>query len=263
MDLPRISIVTPSYNQARWLPMTVASVLGQGYPDLEYLIQDGGSTDGTRAILEALPPAIHWVSERDGGQADAVNRGWARATGEVLGWLNSDDVYEPGSLARIGEAFAADPALDWVVGRCRIIDAEGREIRRLITRYKNFLLDHLSLPLLVVENAISQMAVFVRRRAIEAVGPLRTDLHWALDYDLWLRLFRRSRPLVIRETLAGFRMYGGTKSVDGFGRQFAEEHEVSTRHAREAGLSFLIPIHRLSAWKTVAAYRFLASVRPL
>jgi glycosyltransferase involved in cell wall biosynthesis len=261
--LPRISIVTPSYNQARWLPLTAASVLDQGYPNLEYLIQDGHSTDGTREVLVGLPPEVSWVSERDGGQADAVNRGWARATGEVLGWLNSDDVYEPGALMRVGEAFAADPGLDWLVGRCRIIDARGREIRRLVTRYKNFLLDHLSLPVLLMENAISQMAVFVRRRALDAVGPLRTDLHWVLDYDLWLRLMRRSRPLVSPHVLAAFRMYGGTKSVDGFARQFAEEHAVASAHAREAGLPFLIPLHRISAWKTVVAYRLVASVRPL
>ena len=158
----------------------------------------------------------------------------------------------------MGEVFAANPDLDWVIGRCRVIDAEGREIRPLVTRYKNFLLDRLSLPLLLIENPISQMAVFVRKDALHAVGPLRTDLHYTMDYDLWLRLYRRSPPRVLRETLASFRMYGGTKSMDGFARQFAEEHEVSREHARASGLGWTVPLHWLSARKTVAAYRLMA-----
>lgn len=254
MPLPRISVVTPSYNQAAFLPATVASVLEQGYPDLEYLIQDAASTDGTRAILEKLPPSVKWVSAKDGGQADAVNRGWAKATGEVLGWVNSDDVYLPGALQRVGEAFAADAGLDWLVGRCLIIDSQGREIRRALTRYKDLLLDRLSLPLLFVENPISQMAVFVRKRAVDAVGPLRTELHYTMDYDLWLRLMRRSRPRVLDDALACFRVHGAAKST-GFQRQFSEEHQVASAQAREAGMPWMVPLHWLSSRKTIAAYQ--------
>jgi len=259
---PRISVITPSFNQAAFLPATAASVLTQDYSGVEFVIQDGGSTDGTRAFLETLPSSVRWVSEKDGGQSDAINRGFARATGDVLGWLNSDDLYAPGALAKVAQAFAEDPALDWLVGRCRIIDVGGREIRRGVTRYKDFLLDRLSLPLLLVENPISQMAVFFRRRALEAVGPVRTDLHYTMDYDLWLRLMRRSRPRVTGDTLASFRMHGSSKSVQGFRRQFAEEHEVSRAHARAAGMGWIAPLHWLSAQKTVAAYRAIELLRP-
>lgn len=253
-SLPRISVVTPSYNQATFLPATVASVLSQSYPDLEYIVQDGGSTDGTRALLEALPEQVTWVSEKDEGQADAVNRGWARASGEVLGWLNSDDLYEPSSLLRVGREFAADPNVDWLVGRCRIIDASRREVRRVVTLYKNMLLDRLTLPLLLLENPISQMAVFVRRRVIDAVGLLRTDLHYTMDYDLWIRLMRGSRPRVLQDVLASFRVHDSSKSVGDFRAQFAEEHGVATEHARAAGLSYLVPLRRVTTGKTVAAY---------
>jgi glycosyltransferase involved in cell wall biosynthesis len=252
--LPRISVVTPSYNQAAFLPATVASVLGQGYPDLEYIVQDGGSTDGTRSFLETLPEWVGWVSEEDGGQADAVNKGWQRASGEVLGWLNSDDLYDSGTLLRVGEVFAADPTVDWLVGRCRIIDESGREVRRVVTRYKNFLLGRLTLPLLLIENPISQMTVFVRRRAIDAVGFLRAELRYTMDYDLWLRLMRLNRPRVLRQVLASFRVHESSKSVGGFRAQFAEEHRVAAEHARAAGLSYLVPFRRLSTGKTVTAY---------
>lgn len=252
--LPSISVVTPSLNQVAFLSSAVASVLGQGYPKLEYLVQDGGSTDGTKAVLESLPPAVMWVSEKDAGQADAVNRGWARSSGEVLGWLNSDDIYEPGALLRVGRVFADNPALDWLVGRCRIVDETGKEIRRSVTRYKDLLLSRLSLPLLILENPISQMAVFVRRRALDAVGPLRPELRYTMDYDLWLRLMRLSRPKLIRDVLASFRIHESSKTSTGFRAEFAEQHRVATEHARAEGLSYLLPLRRLTAGKTVAAY---------
>ncbi|HZA27596.1 MAG TPA: glycosyltransferase family 2 protein [Actinomycetota bacterium] len=258
--LPRISVVTPSYNQAAFLPATVSSVLGQGYPDLEYIVQDGASTDGTRSLLESLPDWIKWASEKDDGQADAVNKGWGRASGEVLGWLNSDDLYEPGALRRVGEVFAVDPTVEWVVGRCRIIDAFGREVRRTVTRYKNLLLDRLSLPLLLMENPISQMAVFVRRRAIDAVGLLRTDLRYTMDYDLWLRLMRLSRPRMLKQVLASFRVHESSKSAGGFRGQFAEEHSVAAEHARAAGLSYLLPVRRLTTGKTVTMYAVVEAI---
>lgn len=254
MTLPRISVVTPSLNQAAFLPSAISSVLEQGYPDLEYLVQDGGSTDGTRAILESLPDTVKWVYEKDSGQADAVNRGWSRASGEVLGWLNSDDVYEPGALARVGKVFAANPHIDWLIGRCRIIDETGQEIRRAVTYYKNMLLNRLSMPLLLLENPISQMAVFLRRRALDAVGLLRTELHYTMDYDLWLRLMRHSRPRVIRDVLSAFRMHERSKTSTGFRAEFAEQHRVAAEHARAVGLTYLLPLRRLTAGKTVASY---------
>ncbi len=258
--LPSITVVTPSYNQRTFLQAAVESVLHQDYPALQYLIRDGGSTDGTVDYLRSLPPSVRWISERDGGQADAVNRGWREATGEILGWLNSDDLYEAGTLQRVGEVFAAEPDLAWIVGRCRIIDQEGYEIRSYVTRYKDFLLDRISLPLLLVQNPIAQMAVFVRRQAAEEVGLLRTDLHYVMDYDLWLRLARRSMPRVLPDVLASFRMYRGTKSVDGVAAEFEEAYVVARQYARTWGLGWTVPLHRMAATGTVAAYRVLNRV---
>ena len=126
MSIPcRISLVTPSLNQGKFIRATIESVLSQGYPDLDYRVQDGGSTDGTLAVLREYEPRVAFVSEKDRGQADAINRGLSKATGEVLGYLNSDDVLLPGALAAVGEAFASDPELMFVWGRASYLDEAG------------------------------------------------------------------------------------------------------------------------------------------
>ena len=125
-DQPLVSIVTPSYNQARFLGQAVESVLVQDYPQIEYLVLDGGSTDGSVEILRAHEDRIdHWVSEPDAGQADAINRGWQRSRGQILAWLNSDDRYEPGAISAVVEAFQRHPGADVVAGDCQVIDGHG------------------------------------------------------------------------------------------------------------------------------------------
>src|SRR5438128_2672833 len=136
----RVSIVTPSYNQARFIERTIRSVLDQDHRDVEYIVVDGGSTDGTAGILERYSDRIVWTSERDRGQSDAINKGLHRATGEIVAFLNSDDTYEPGALSAVVAFFSANPEARWVYGKCRIIDENDVEIRRPITWYKNLLL---------------------------------------------------------------------------------------------------------------------------
>ena len=129
---PSITVITPSYNAARTIEETLASVRAQGYPQLEHIVVDGGSTDGTVEILRAAP-GIRWISEPDRGLAHAMNKGIAMATGEIVGELNADDVYEPGALHAVDAAFT--PAVQWLTGYCRIIDGDGREIRKGVTAY--------------------------------------------------------------------------------------------------------------------------------
>src|SRR5512136_340290 len=199
---PRITVVTPSFNQASFIEQTIHSVLTQGYPNLEYIVMDGGSTDGTVDILRKYEKHLIWTSGKDGGQSDALNKGFRRASGEILAYINSDDVYAPGALLKAGGFFASHPQACWLTGRCRNIDAEGREIRKLIKVYKSFWMLFRSYKVLLAIDYISQPATFWRREVIQQVGPFDEKLHLTMDYDYSLRVGSRYRLWVINDTLA-------------------------------------------------------------
>ncbi|MEO8056580.1 MAG: glycosyltransferase family 2 protein [Acidobacteriota bacterium] len=216
--LPKISLVTPSLNQGKFIRATIESVLTQGYPALEYAVQDGGSTDGTLAILQEYAERVPFVSEKDAGQADAINRGLARTTGEVLGYLNSDDVLEPGALHAVGEAFAADPDLVFVWGRARYLDEAGRPLSPYLVRPD-------AIERLADACFIAQPAAFFRRRVWEEIGPFDASLHHTMDYDYWLRIaakYPTSRTKFLDRDLAGCRMHADAKTVAGWSRALDE-----------------------------------------
>jgi GT2 family glycosyltransferase len=192
-------------------------------------VVDGGSTDGTVALLEAAE-GIRWVSEPDRGLAHAMNKGIAMATGEVVGELNADDLYLPGALRAVAEAFAAHPGAEWVTGRCPIVDATGREIRRPITAYKNALLRRYSLGLYLTQNFVSAPATFFRTAALREIGGFDERYRISVDYDLQLKLARRGDPVILDRDLACFRMVEGTLSMAGFEEQFGEHVEQARRH---------------------------------
>jgi len=181
-ELP-VAIVTPSYNTGRYVGATVRSVLEQGYAPLDYLVMDGGSTDETVEVLKSFGARVRWVSERDKGQSDAINRGFGQTRGEVLGWLNSDDTYAPGALRAAAEFLAAHPDVAMVYGDADFIDASGQRIGRC-QHVEPVFNPH---RLLHYSDFIVQPAAFFRRSAFEAVGGLDPSLNWAMDYDLWLK----------------------------------------------------------------------------
>jgi glycosyltransferase involved in cell wall biosynthesis len=251
-SLPRISIVTPSYNQGPYIRRTIESVLSQGYPDLEYLVVDGGSTDETLGILREYERHLSWTSEPDRGQSDALNKGFLRATGEVLAFLNSDDQYEPDALLRVGEFFASHPEAAWLTGRCRIIDDREQEIRPAITLYKNFWLRLHSYRVLQVINYVSQPATFWRREVAEFAGPFDESLHYAMDYDFWLRAGRRHRLWFLEHYLAAFRVYPASKSGSSADVPFEVTLNVARRYVRSP---LVLTLHRVHASLATAIYR--------
>jgi glycosyltransferase involved in cell wall biosynthesis len=263
--VPKISIITPSLNHARFLPRTLESVRSQLATaeerfELEHIVVDGGSTDGTVELLRACGPEVRWVSGPDRGQADALNKGLAMATGDIIGWLNSDDVYEAGALSAVIEVMCAEPVTQWVYGRVRIVDENDHEIRRWITRYKDRRMRRFSFDKLLVENWISQMGVFWRRGASAEVGPFRSELHYCMDYDYWLRLGARWPGRFIDSRLAAFRWYRASKSGADFRQQFREELEVAQRQA--AGhYRWPVFLHRLNLVKIITAYYLLRLLR--
>jgi glycosyltransferase involved in cell wall biosynthesis len=262
MRWPSLSVITPSYTQAEYLPRTIESVLSQDYPALEYLVMDGASTDGSVAILERCAAAgkLRFVSQKDSGQSDAVNEGFRRTSGEIIGWVNSDDLYAPGALRTVGAYFAEHPEIEWLFGRCPIVDREDRPFKPWITRYKEFWLERYSYRWLLVENFISQPAVFFRRRLLERVGALEPALHLAMDYHLWLRMAQVSEPAFLDRELAYFRSSGDNKMSLQWRKSFQEDLDAAARVARQ-GEGAWNALHRINGWKNSVAYWLLERLR--
>ncbi len=256
--LPRISIITPSYNQGEFIGQTIESVLSQGYPDLELIVVDGGSTDGTLEILKSYGDRLAWTSEKDRGQSHAINKGMRRATGEIVAFLNSDDLYEPGALSAVGRFFAAHPQAAWLTGKCHTVDAQGREMRRGITLYKNFWLLLHSYRALFVLNYISQPATFWRKEVFDEVGDLSEGLMYTLEYDYWLRIGLKYRLWVLPRYLAQFRIHQTSKSGTTAHLQFEEQYKVAQSY-RPGALP--LRLHMLHNNLTVAVYRQTLSLR--
>lgn len=206
---PLISIITPSLNQGKFIERTILSVLSQDYPDLEYIVIDGGSRDNTLEILNKYDDRIKWISESDRGQADAVNKGLKLAKGEILGWLNSDDTYNPGAVRKAVEQFMRDPHIIMVYGDALFIDRDDRVAGKYPT-------EDFSLARLHDTCFICQPAVFFKQEVIKTIGTLDTCLQTCMDYDYWIRVgkaFPAECILYLKgEYLADSRMYMENKT---------------------------------------------------
>lgn len=256
----KLTVVTPSYNQAAYIERTVDSVLGQrGDFELEYLVVDGGSTDGTLERLRRYEGRLRLVCEPDRGQSDAINKGFRLGSGEVLAWLNSDDVYAPGALDSVARALRGGRAR-WCFGRCDVIDADDRPIRRVVSAYKSWVSARYSRRRLIGRNFIPQPAVFFRRDLLEEAGPLDESLRYSMDYDLWLRFAERAEPVFLPRTLAAFRWHAASTTGAGYARGAWECLGVARRRARGPERLALAE-HLLHALGEVAVYRALDALR--
>lgn len=203
---PLVSIITPSYNQAAYLEETLLSVLEQDYPNLEYIVVDGGSTDGSQEIIKKYQHRLAWwVSEADRGQADAINKGLAHAKGEIAAWLNSDDKYQPGAVSQAVSAFLAFPQAVMVYGNMLAIDARGQIFNAL--RYRQLTLDDL-----LCFEIIGQPAVFMHRETLNQVAGLDTSFHYMLDHQLWIKLAARGEIRHENQTWAAARYHPQAKN---------------------------------------------------
>jgi glycosyltransferase involved in cell wall biosynthesis len=222
---PRITIVTPSFNQADYLEATIKSVLDQNYPSLEYIVVDGGSTDGSVDIIKRYESHLaYWVSEPDNGQTDAINKGFARATGDLLGWLNSDDLYEPGALYRIAAHFQVHPACRLVYGQGDYCDERGWRTTpcAYVQPYDPRLLRSV--------DYILQPASFWQRELWQEVGPLSLHYSWGFDWEWFLRASHRSDLCYLPEKLALYRSLPATKTLSGGRRRQAELASIARRY---------------------------------
>ena len=225
---PRISIVTPSFNQARYLERTIRSVLDQNYPNLEYIIVDGGSSDGSVEIIRRYADRISWwCSEPDGGQSDALNKGFRRATGEIVGWLNSDDLYSPTTLHRVGDHFRSHPATRVLHGSLHIIDADDRLIDAFwagpFGRFQPQYIFHVGLN-------FHQQTLFWRRELMESAGMIDPGLRFSMDRDFIIRLLIQTRFATLRGYLGSFRVHDEAKSSTIIEVSTAEDRLIRERY---------------------------------
>jgi len=206
---PKISIVTPSYNQAQYLEETIRSVLLQGYPNLEYIIIDGGSSDDSVEIIKKYEPWLaYWVTEKDRGQSHAINKGWQQATGELLAWLNSDDFYEPSVLKQVAFHYkkCRKDCSGFIFAKAKVVNLNGEFISM---RGEPF---NLTECLLENKNPIQQPSVFIPKRVLDDVGLLDEDLHYSMDGDLFIRISTKYQPVFIPEIWSNVRYTPDTKT---------------------------------------------------
>ena len=222
--LPLVSIITPSYNQGPYLPETIQSVLSQDYPNLEYIIVDGGSTDNSLEVIQQYAHRLAWwVSERDQGHADALNKGFAHATGEILAWLNSDDTYQPGAIRQAVEYLVAHPEISMVYSDANLIGEDGEYLGRFPARqtdYARMLNGYVHIP---------QATTFFWHRLWNQLGSLDLSLKYSFDYDLWVRLAKLAPVVYVPKVWANFRLHEAGKTVYLDDRCYPDMIRVSER----------------------------------
>ena len=242
--LPLVSIVTPSFNQARYLEAAIQSVLSQNYPRLEYIVVDGSSTDGSVDIIKRYESRLAWwVSEKDQGQTDAINKGFARAKGDILAWINSDDTYEPDALSSAVKFLQTHPEIGLAYGDANYIDDEGK----VIGHFPAAQTDLIRLRRGYVH--IPQQAAFFRADLWRAVGPLDPSFYFAMDYDLWIRLAARSEVKYVPQTWANFRLHTSGKTISADDRCWPEMLRV---HYRDGGKFLSVIVAKYYIRKIIA-----------
>lgn len=266
----KISIVTPTYNAAEFIERTLVSVLTQaGNFEIEMIVMDGISKDGTQDILAAYEQKIKtwslqiackavtfsWISEKDNGQSDAINKWLQRVTWDIVTYINGDDTYVSGALQKVCDMLSKSSG-ERCYGKCKIIDRYDNEIRKPITRYKNTMWKNYSYAKLLSENFISQMTVFRKKNVMDRVGLLDPNEHLCMDYEYWMRLGREGDPLYIDEYIANFRFYRTSKSGSMYPKQFADELRIAKVYAG-GKYPMSILIHKINYRKICTAYKIL------
>ncbi len=243
-DQPLVTIITPSFNQARFLEATIQSVLSQDYPRIEYMIVDGGSNDGSVDVIKKYESRLAWwVSEKNKGQTDAINKGFAQANGEILAWINSDDTYEPGAVSAAVKYLQDHPEVGMVYGDCNFINESGRVIGKFGSAQTNYRL------LRQGYAHIPQQTMFLRADLWKQVGPLDPSFYFAMDYDLWTRIAARTEIKYVPQTWANFRLHTSGKTIAADDRCWPEMIRI---HYRDGGGFFSIIVAKYYIRKLIA-----------
>lgn len=261
----RFSVITPNFNGSSFLERTIRSVLQQRQQgvEVEYIVVDGWSTDGSHDIIDKYRSDIDvLIIEKDSGPANAINKGFARASGDSVSWLNADDIYFPNIFSRVEEVFAKNPKASLCFGKCPIIDENDTEIRPFITRFKEVFFPLSSQFTFQCINYISQPALFFRREALLRAGKLREDMVAAWDYDFMLRLWHSGHGAVVPGgPLAAFRWHEQSISGQNYATQFKEELDAVIAEVGKWKVQILL--HYCVRWGIVCSYRGMSLFRQL
>ena len=225
MKDPLVTVVTPSFNQGHFIRATIESVLEQDYPNVEYIIMDGGSTDATASVAAEYSSRLKFISEKDRGQSHAINKGFQMAKGDIVSWLNSDDVILPGAIRHAANAFEQNPLLGAVYGEGYLIDYDGA-IKNRFPATEPFNL----WKLVYLSDYILQQTVYFRRGIFHEIGYLDESLNWGMDWDILIRIGKRYPMRYIPEYIGSLREYGEAKTFSGGGKRFSELAQIVRRH---------------------------------
>ena len=250
--LPKISIITPSFNQGKYLERTIQSVLNQGYENLEYIIVDGGSTDGSIELIKKYQENIaYWISEKDEGQSEAINKGLRVATGDLVAWQNSDDIYFPGAFDEVAKSYRNSKEVDLFIGNMNLINEDDQiiqELKYVEPTYKSLIAEGM---------VLTNQAAFWRRNIHNKIGYLNESLHYGFDYEWFLRVLNFGNAIHINKTLGGLRMHNETKTYN-FQEQFKLEYDqilgdkkVSSIHRYKYQLRRLLLMIKIGEFKYV------------
>src|SRR3989344_8039551 len=249
MKLPKISIIIPSFNKKDYIGHTLQSIIDQNYPNLEVIIRDGGSTDGTLAIIkkytQKYPKMVSWMIKKGEGQSGAINQGLKRATGDILTYLNADDVYLKGALLSAGKYFSNHPKTLWLAGKGNIINEHEKEIAEVISSYKNILLSQNSYSLLLINNYLVQPSVFLSRSTFKKYGPFTGTDTSVMEYDLWLKLGKVEMPKILDCTLSSFRLVRGSISTSEFKKVLLADEKIVEKYTDNQVILMLHYLHNL------------------
>lgn len=255
---PKISIVIPSFNKAKYIERTIESIFLQHYPNFEIIIMDGGSTDGTLKIIEKFakeyPQIISYQSKKDKGQWDAINKGFRIAKGKILSYVNADDEYLPGAFSEIERMYRTNIDALWFAGRGRVIDKESLRIAKWLTFYKNLLLTINNQSLLLIVNYLMQPSIFITKKTWKRFGPFIGYKNFVLEYDLWLKISKIKMPVTTTKYLSSFRIEPDTISASSSESLLEQDEKILEKYTGSSLIKFLHKLHnvgRLLAVKIV------------
>jgi len=248
--LPKISIIIPSFNKVNFIKETLNSIFDQKYPNLEVIIQDGGSTDGTVEIIKKFyskyPNIIKWVSKKDKGQSYAINVGLKKVTGEIISYINADDLYERGAFNNVLNAYRNNPNSLWFAGKSSVINENGVDTARFVNLYKNILLSINSYTLLLVVNYLMQPSVFFTKEFYKTYGSFTGTGKIVLEYEKWLEVGKKQMPIVINKNLSKFRLYKTAFSSSFYNSILGSDLEIVNKYTKNTIILFLHKMHNIA-----------------